>query len=294
MIKRHQVTEKKIGTKESLDNYLVRIQKGMTRLQDGKVLKLESFKNRGLSLARLTLMLKEDIAYAYTGLKYYLDIGIAHFRKVLSVTENLDISFGRKTFKVSKELDRYGTDLSHWYDLLNVAIILRDTMAQQVLLAMPVWKHNQDDDKYSIAAAKHLSAVLTQDTDKRVENMLMVEKEAKSTTGLFIGLAGNSSTIVPERPEILSRLSLPIQRLFELTVNKDSITFNKVLQDYLFDVRAYIVENEIEDDFAFWINFKALGCCAYAYDQGMDIRVESDYIPTWLYRGEFDDKKLLV
>lgn len=36
-----------------------------------------------------------------------------------------------------------------------------------------------------------------------------------------------------------------------------------------------------------WLSFPLLAACAYAYDHGMDINVESDYIPRWLVTGDF-------
>jgi len=32
-----------------------------------------------------------------------------------------------------------------------------------------------------------------------------------------------------------------------------------------------------------------LACCAYAYDLGVNITVKSDYIPDWVYKGEFEN-----
>ncbi|MEY3444023.1 MAG: hypothetical protein RLZZ519_2304 [Bacteroidota bacterium] len=36
-----------------------------------------------------------------------------------------------------------------------------------------------------------------------------------------------------------------------------------------------------------WISFPLLAACAYAHDHGMDLNVESDYIPRWLVTGDF-------
>jgi hypothetical protein len=36
-----------------------------------------------------------------------------------------------------------------------------------------------------------------------------------------------------------------------------------------------------------WISLPLLAACAYAHDHGMDLNVESDYIPRWIVTGDF-------
>ena len=64
-------------------------------------------------------------------------------------------------------------------------------------------------------------------------------------------------------------------------------TFNQLLEEYLLSKKNWIIESKKEDDSRYWIDFLCLGVCAYVFDIGLKIGVESEYIPSWVYQGEF-------
>ncbi|MCU0439112.1 MAG: immunity 49 family protein [Raineya sp.] len=51
---------------------------------------------------------------------------------------------------------------------------------------------------------------------------------------------------------------------------------------------------EIRSDPKGWLSMALIGACAIAYDKGMKREVESDYIPNWIVKGDFEGLELVV
>ena len=104
---------------------------------------------------------------------------------------------------------------------------------------------------------------------------------------MFIGI--NGSRMVESRNnsviEGFNILFLPLFELYYQAYYREEEAFNKILEQYLINKKSYIISDEDEDHADYWVDFDALGVCAYAYDKGLNIRVESEYIPRWVYDG---------
>ena len=56
-----------------------------------------------------------------------------------------------------------------------------------------------------------------------------------------------------------------------------------MLEAFLLSKKAWIEEEKKQDNSQYWIDFPLVSCCKYAFKNGVEITVESDYIPKWLY-----------
>jgi len=61
--------------------------------------------------------------------------------------------------------------------------------------------------------------------------------------------------------------------------------------DYLLSKKEWIVKNKEEDNSSFWIDFSTLACCVYAKNRKLDVNLESEYIPRWVYEENWEDSK---
>ena len=76
--------------------------------------------------------------------------------------------------------------------------------------------------------------------------------------------------------------------VYNALLNKDEKDFNEQLEIALdrykefYDRKLY---NRYEEG---WVNWLLLAPMSIAYDMGMSIDIQSDYVPEWLYKAEFD------
>jgi len=46
------------------------------------------------------------------------------------------------------------------------------------------------------------------------------------------------------------------------------------------------LSQELEDDPRYWIDFPALGCCAFTLDKGIETEIQSEHLPACVYSRE--------
>ena len=225
------------------------------------------------------------------GIQVYVDALITHFQRVLTTQEFIEFQIKGEQFELAKENRKHGTDMYTWFELFNASILLRDTHRQQQLIDLNAIEWNKAGDPFWIKMGLYMISLLGDDRAVQLERVQHLRAASGSDMGLFYGIEGNKIIHIEGRSKNLQRLRMPVVELYELAIKGDAILFNQQLETYLLDKKAYIIGNEKEDDPRFWIDFPLLACCAYAYDLGIAITVESEYIPAWVYRGEFEEMR---
>ena len=113
------------------------------------------------------------------------------------------------------------------------------------------------------------------------------EKIKDSDESIMNTIDGPVKTKSPLRSAFFSNFLLPIIRLNEYALEEKEEEFNQELEKSLLARKTRIKSRNDEDDSRDWINFQLLACCAYAYDKGIKITVESEYIPRYVYEGNY-------
>lgn len=85
----------------------------------------------------------------------------------------------------------------------------------------------------------------------------------------------------------LENLLQPRLQLWSAIIQKRQSDFDIALEKALDGHKLYWGSEENRQKKSGWISLPLLAACAYAYDHGMDLNVESDYIPRWLVTGDF-------
>jgi len=174
-----------------------------------------------------------------------------------------------------------------WIHLLCIAMILKDEESQNTLLEKLVLI--KDDERFDTAWSQYMAALLGGNHSNRINLLEILKKEAGTDEGIFIGLNGNSRTIVKGRSELISRSVLPSIFLYEQVLLEKEEEFNKKLESYLSDKKLYIIQGKKEGFQDFWIDIPTIAVCTYAHQHKITTTIQSDYIPSWLYAEDWDD-----
>ena len=112
---------------------------------------------------------------------------------------------------------------------------------------------------------------------------------------------GNRITIKHPQEDIRdTRYLRGILTCLEYALAKKEKEFNLSLEEFLLDHIWYWTKlhdmDGIPDGYPIYPDVhidQILGVCAIAYDNGINITVKSEYLPEWIYKGEFGERKLL-
>ena len=114
-----------------------------------------------------------------------------------------------------------------------------------------------------------------------------MEIEANSDMGYFIGLDKTKPMKIKGRAKELQLLNFPLVQLYQLALDKKTETFNQLIRRYLINKRQYIIDKKQENNFTNWLDISCIAIASFANDLGLDINIESDYIPECLYKKQF-------
>ncbi len=285
-IARHLFTVKKLG---AIPVYRELVEKIFIRLRANQPIKLPILKSRSLGLVRAIIINSKEKNSICEELNIVLDAGLGHFKRRIA-TSLLSIRLGSNEFELAPIRDDIGVAFNDWIDLFNMAQLLRSKeYLQELLNLQEVFDLNQEDTTLWRYAVQFSMALMKEDKEQLDELIDVLRKKANAEEYLFVGLEETKmvSTKVDSIIESKNVLRLPLYELYYLAYYKKTKEFNERLEIYLQTKKDYIIKTESEDYSTFWVDFNALGICAYASDRGIKITVESDYIPQWVYNGSF-------
>lgn len=171
-------------------------------------------------------------------------------------------------------------DLSAWMDGIELAAIFRDRAALDVYLDVPFLLLEKRGgikvDSYFYPFMKLLKAAWNGD-DKWMEYGMEILDliEAAQMTGL--------------RKIVIETFLLTYLNLWWAALKGDEDLFNKNLKHRLITCKKrYLANDKNRNEIKNFVDYPALSVLAYVHDAGMEVKVKSDYIPEFLWKGDFD------
>ncbi|MCU0439104.1 MAG: immunity 49 family protein [Raineya sp.] len=97
----------------------------------------------------------------------------------------------------------------------------------------------------------------------------------------------------------IEELILPYLKVYQSVFENNEKGFNHNLKTALEKHKNYyenflLEGEEIRSEHTGWLSMALIGACVIAYDKGMKRQVESDYIPNWIVKGDFEGLELVV
>lgn len=267
-------------TKEFKD----RIDDLINDLHDEEPANLNSYKSAPFEFGLFSLMCgkNDKLHMVFTD---YLELGVRHLQREFCTDEFLDILFGGKKFTIKSTNKKQGTDVYGWWNLFSMALILRHEVFKKELLEVYTMPQEQENDPFWL---RFLDLILICAGEKKFEDSILDDITKIVNKGI-VGYhdLGRTSTIKSkDATDFRKIMHLPIANLYYHAYQKNEQEFNSTLEQYLLNKKEWIIKNKEENSSFYWIDFPVLGCCAFAYDRGVTITVESEYIPAFVYRGE--------
>ncbi len=273
--------------KEETNFLLSLIERSKNRLVENKRVSLYSlYSTNYLSIIRYKII-ENNTSGISKHLHSALDFGLSHFQRMEGKVPYLYIE-GQQFENHKVDLSKSTIKLVDWETgVILFSMLVRDYPRREEILAFDPYPlfENEGGFEYS---TRFYHAILTGNKNlieeyKKKDDEFIEKGETKYFTKEGSYFAYNASA-----KEQAEKIVQPKVHMAYAAFHKDSSRFNEILEKYLIDKKTWIKKSRNSDNPQYYIDFNALCICAYAYDQGIDIQVESEYIPAWVYRGEFE------
>jgi len=283
-IERHNFTKSKIADKETLAHYRNRIEKSFVRITEGKKINLFKLKDTPLNIAK-TSIINSDHNAVYQNLLLTLEIGVGHIKRV-AANDKVSVILNGNEYWFSNIDDNYGASFYDWFFLYSIAILCRSEIHLSELRRLDIKNLNPVSHPFWGVVYTYLIGLANENKEVIFNGIQQIRDVTEEGSSLFIDKNEKKIEItLNEGQELISTLWSPVLELYDCVYYNKPEQFNKTLANYLTRKKNYILVNKLEDDPRYWIDFPALGVCSYASDSGIEISIESDYIPSWLYSG---------
>ncbi len=286
MIKRHIFAKEKLANQQTLDHYKSRLQKSYSRMTEGRPVNLYALKDTPLDVAR-THIIKCSHGDVFSNLELCLQLGIGHFKRVLA--EGLvEININDLIYELSPLDDGYGASFYDWFFLFSLANLIGSKESVAEVVDLDVERINSVAHPFWSVGVKYLKGYVKNNKEVVSKSIEQIRQLVLEGAGLLIDESQRKSIVLIEGgAELLGVLWSPIFELYDDVFYGSADQFNLTLESYVSQKKEYIINQELEDDPRYWVDFPLLGCCAYAIDQGLEITVETEYAPRWLYERIF-------
>lgn len=287
MIKRHKIDKEKVLYRSNYQLKIDLVKRSLNKLKNGDVILLNYTKDVLLDIIRSEIINERD-EYLYTAVKYYIEIGLAHFERCLSSTSEIQIEIMGTCYTVEKEKSLNGYSATEWVNLMCWAFVLKEDDYIDRISNFKIWEDLEFDSKFHLLFANYIYAYLKKEEDERKRLLTLIKADSESDIGLFRGQKESKYVFVKGKSKIVKNLFLPYATLMEEVILNNSEQFNSKLFEFLNAKRDFITKSNRKILPLFWIDFNLLGICAIAHKQGIECKVESEYIPSWIYKNEFE------
>lgn len=288
-ISRHNVSVSKIDIEDELIKISDRLPKLISKLKNNPLsINLAVATNLQLMAAFDSIVLSLSKNEIYQHLFYTLQFGINYMKLATHADEQVQLKIGDSIATTVGFKTRDYIGYGNWELLFYLATVLRDEQSIFFINTIPnsfMERSNVSFDELDFAAADILKSLNENDAlPKAIRNYRKIEPSLKHETEL--------------RKNFNRYLTTPMVNLIDSLEQKSSKAFNDVLEKALHSHYEFYKEKREDygrpgDSFG-WVSLKLLSVCAHAYDKGIKIEVESDYLPYWMITGNFKDCKLTV
>jgi Immunity protein 49 len=181
------------------------------------------------------------------------------------------------------------TDSRRWVEGFYLAAITRDVNSLQTLCDISMYLLTQSPTR--VPECTHLQVRTLQAYWKQEDNFVDCLVAAINATDAErvsqeVGDWGLSTTDVDKLVEFTLMITVPELKLLVRVVEQDVALFNKALYEALdLHQQYWQADNEAKDiqDSSTFLSLGSLAMSSFAYAQGMEVQVESDYLPPRLY-----------
>ena len=255
----------------------------LNNLSIKKNVNFDSYKDASFALGIFILIVKGQFKKEY--FERYVKLGILHFQRGACEEPTFKFDLDGEAFELDSQKDTSDRLLAQWDNLFSMAVILRDIkLTQELVNLVPYLKSVHAYDNYGIKEME-LKTMCLGFIPYKAEIITELRTIAVAGVVPFFTLKGVKTT--KSKSNDLESIYLPVPELYNLAYHKDEAGFNTLLEQYLLHKKKWLTKKGFNDGYDFWFDFRLLGACSFAYDQGINITVESEYIPANAYKGEF-------
>jgi|GEM_PF-7121427 len=240
-------------------------------------------------------LLNKDILNCFNVLTYSSLYGLNSYRNDYSLEDNLfhdSLTHSGESAKRSVKKDKLLSH--HLLDYIQTALVLREKEALSFYSTLQ--SRESIPGRYYFAHDKDFEQLLIFLCGKDNAQLQAHLQAMKSRDYLqsLSGLPFQTAHLIP----YLQSLFLPLVDIYLAAFLEQEDIFNQTLYDALVKHKAYYESEENGESRSSlpqgWVSLPLTAACAIAHDRGMKREVESDYIPEWLVKGEFEGLPLIV
>lgn len=238
--------------------------------------------NDELSLIGRASLLNLPKSVIHQHLFYAHQFGINNLKLASSPGLEVELTIGNTTKTATGRVISDHTDPIACITLFCLSIILRDQKALTFLKSIPdnfLRKTIASPFAIEFAFLNILSAL----SDRKKLKKAILEYDETDYDERF-DLAHTQQNLYGSVVNVLK----PV-------LDNNQSEFDNRLAQAIHDLKKYFTrDNGPSSDPFSWISYYLLAAAAYAFDQGMNVTLETDYLPLWMVKGEFSDCELTV
>lgn len=221
----------------------------------------------------------------FTHLFYAHQFGVNHF-KISMKSGPVTLKVGNTDIQVEGNPDNSYTGFGIWSQIFYLAMILRDKQSLEYIFSIP--------DSFMLKS--------TFSASERDRIVTEIFRNIYSPDELLKSIQKYEAYTTPEdhplRENFKKYLYDPMVDVLKAAIEGEEESFNNRLENALKAHRDfYSVEKQNygspADPFS-WLSFKLIAICVFAFDNGMPVRIKSDYLPEWMITGDFKECQLII
>ena len=230
---------------------------------------------------------EEKKDFFYWALRGHTELNLAALLSVFSrkYPVNVNLINGEYCVK-SRGKNRSELNFEHWNYVFDFAVLLGDKEMLNKLLQLDIW-YSDIQDKYDRVRAYYYKYLHEENAQGRQEILREAEEITYSTQGIMNTASGPVEIESTSRSDYFREYLLPVLHLYEFILMKEYGKFNRLLERCIIKRKERAKERKEEQSSTLWADYELLACCAYANERGIEITVQSEYIPEWIYRRDY-------
>ncbi|WP_405247760.1 immunity 49 family protein [Cellulophaga sp. Asnod2-G02] len=230
----------------------------------------------------------QDRALQTKALHYFKILAKAFYHLAYSAGTEVTVQFRDKPVQHIGVAYKSNMGFTDWLNTYSIFRVLRDQAGLNVLEGITDSAMDRAETSWDTLDKNMLHFLCSLHSNPKTREKLLIDaiKSTYADSGDYLqeGFA----------IEFVTYLYEPLLFVYEALLRNNEEDFNAQLIEALTRHKTYYdtQKNNRCNDSDGWISWRLLRAVALAYDNGIKINVKSDYIPEWLYKGEFDTAAL--
>lgn len=288
MIKRNNHTKSKeaisnfkIWAKETLDDNLDAI---VSFENDDKSLSLGGFWVNSLrEFHDYQLCLERDRTIEVQLLNHARVFAKAFYTLGYNIGKDVQVRFSKKPITLKGRPYKSYMGITDWVKALGLFFVLRDRKGINLLLSAPRFTFENAAIKHTELDFRILRVIQNIYNQSAAKDMMQYIQEALEATDPSLNLFD----VDKESTSFVLHIEEPLLRVWMAALMNKETYFNEQLEDAILLHKKYYSTSDRCNDSQGWISWRLLAPIVFAHDSGINIEVESEYIPKWLVKGDF-------